>query len=108
MGDVMGRYDTNDGLIHNAVVRDKKFGSVIPLCQRPTKPLELATEELFGRVEGITCPECLRLFFPPVKNACPKCRVLMEWKGTIALGDEEGRGGTDLYQCPKCMNVEIK
>jgi len=31
----------------------------------------------------------------------------MERKGVIEPGDEEGRGGTELFQCESCRNVEI-
>jgi len=39
---------------------------------------------------------------------CPDCGTQMERKGNIREGSDTGHGREDLYQCPKCKNVEIK
>ncbi len=40
---------------------------------------------------------------------CPDCGNEMERKGNVHEGNDTGAyGREDLYQCPKCKNVEIK
>lgn len=51
-------------------------------------------------VKGIVCSACY-------SRVCPGCRTEMDSKGPVQPCDAEGRGGSDLYQCPKCKNVEI-
>jgi hypothetical protein len=41
---------------------------------------------------------------------CPDCEIKMICKGTVEV-NESGSGfleTTELWQCPKCKNVEIK
>ena len=44
----------------------------------------------------------------PTGIGCPDCGTEMEKKAwlMIDVGDE-GQGGVDVYQCPKCKNIEI-
>lgn len=51
-------------------------------------------------LRGVVCSGCLA-------RICPQCHSQMDSKGSVEPSDSEGRGGTDLYQCPKCRNVEI-
>lgn len=42
-------------------------------------------------------------------HPCPECgNEDMDRKGPVEPSDSEGRGGTYLFQCPKCKNVEIR
>jgi hypothetical protein len=59
----------------------------------------LAEEAKKAGVKLVKCAVC---------RLCPNYpRVPMDRKGTVESGNEEGRGGTTLYQCPQCKNVEI-
>jgi tRNA(Ile2) C34 agmatinyltransferase TiaS len=40
------------------------------------------------------------------KRDCPECGTRMESKGSMNDFNDES-GNYDLYQCPKCKNVEI-
>lgn len=54
------------------------------------------------------CPICRRTMDNPpfCKRCCSDCHVEMTWKGNWG-SDDEGRGGYDLMQCPKCKNIEV-
>jgi hypothetical protein len=39
---------------------------------------------------------------------CPDCKGPMDYVCTLDAGDEEGRGWTALYQCPKCKRVAAR
>jgi hypothetical protein len=39
---------------------------------------------------------------------CQACAIEMEWIGPVEPPDEEGRGGTALFQCAKCKAVKIE
>jgi len=39
---------------------------------------------------------------------CHGCQEEMIWVGAIEPSDEEGRGGTALYQCFRCKAVTIQ
>lgn len=39
------------------------------------------------------------------KYGCPDCKTRMEYVCGLEQGDEEARGSTSLYQCPKCKTV---
>ena len=46
-----------------------------------------------------------------LKSCCPDClkrgdEVEMGYICALAQGDEEARGSTSLYQCPKCKTVD--
>ena len=45
----------------------------------------------------------------PKGLGCPDCGTEMQKKAwlMIDVGDE-GQGGIDVYQCPKCKNIEIE
>ncbi len=40
------------------------------------------------------------------EKLCPDCQTEMRRVCTLSEGDEEGRGYSTLYQCPKCKTVE--
>ena len=42
----------------------------------------------------------------PEWKKCPICRTEMELKA-IWGADEEGQHGYEMYQCPKCKNIEV-
>lgn len=44
----------------------------------------------------------------PKGLGCPYCGSEMSKKAWLPINsDYEGNGGVDVYQCPKCKNIEI-
>lgn len=41
------------------------------------------------------------------KRDCPKCGTRMEWKTDLDREDEDDEFYEELYQCPKCHNIEV-
>jgi len=65
-------------------------------------------------IENCCVPAALQRVYPNCRcELCNDCEsegrglVRMALKGSVEASDFERRGGTDLYQCPKCKNVEV-
>jgi hypothetical protein len=40
------------------------------------------------------------------RRLCPNCKIAMHWVCSLAPGDEEARGRSDLYQCGACKTIK--
>lgn len=50
--------------------------------------------------------DAVRARWEAEKPHCRDCSVILDWKFTFG-DDDEGRGGTSVYQCPKCKDLAV-
>lgn len=44
----------------------------------------------------------------PLKRECEECGTELVFKANLHEGNDTGYGSEDLYQCPKCKNIEVR